>query len=166
MCFRQLSEAHTSISANLRCWHTFYPVLRFSGVSHVLCTNAGFAFTAAPQQPGGERRAREQRMGPGSVTAGLGKEERKSLRCTRWCCEHTDTRVLHTAESLLSLITPSRSSWPRHQWFRGRSVDLHPPWRKRRRRLRRAHLDDLVGCPSHCLAHLPRGLPCLKVTSR
>lgn len=112
---------------------------------------------SSPQQPGGQRRARGERMGPGYITADLGKEEQRSLRSTRWCCEHTDTRVLHTAEFLLSLITPSRSSWPRHQWFRGRSVHLLPPWGKRRTKPRRVHLDDLVGCPSHCLA--PRGCP-------
>lgn len=78
----------------------------------------------------------------------------------------SDTQVLRTAESLLLQMTPSRSSWPRHQWFRGRSVHLVPAWGKMRRKRRRVQLDDLMGCPSHCLACLPRDLPCLKVMSR
>lgn len=51
--------------------------------TRVLCTNAEFAFTAA--FPG-------EKDITGYITAGLGKEEKKSLRSTRWCCERTDTQ--------------------------------------------------------------------------
>lgn len=78
----------------------------------------------------------------------------------------SDNQVPRAVESLLLLIAPSRSSWPRHRWFRGRSVHLVLPWGKTRREPRRVRLDDLVCYPSHDLARLPRGLPCLKVTSR
>lgn len=69
----------------------------------------------------------------------------------------SDTQVLRTAKSLLLQMTPSWSSRPRHQWFRGRSVHLVPPWGKMRRKRRRVQLDDLMGCPSHCLAMFAKG---------
>lgn len=48
--------------------------------------NAEFAFTASPATASG---LRVRRMGPGYITGDSGKEEKKSLRSTRWCCEHT-----------------------------------------------------------------------------
>lgn len=142
------SEVHTSIPANLRCWHTFYPVLPFSWLPHVCCARTrGLPSQRAPNSLGISSVSGRKGWLRGTS---LGKEEKKSPRSTRWCCEHTDTQVLHTAESLLLLVIPSRASQPRHWGFRGRSVHLAPPWRKMRTP-RRVHLKDLVGFPSQVL---------------